>query len=761
MGNSITRRGFIGGSAVAAMGAVAALSLSGCAPTNSTPGESTPDGPGGSTTGGTGGYVLNPQDESYNTYTSDCAALFEPIQVGPLKLKNRLIKSAAGSDTATAVGTELMSLNAIEYYTRFARGGASMVLIETGTINRLGFDPTVAANRLAVQNRDDGIEHAKQLTDSIHQYDCYVGYQLSSPGGPVGPLPTNDLTTDEIKDYVKQMGEAGLRLKKAGFDALEIKGATSDGLNGFLSRRVNTRNDEYGCQNLKNRTRFFAEMIAEVKRVCGADFAVFALINGAEENDTALGVNDKYLTIEETCAIAKLLEEAGADLVQVRVGTNTEITMWAPDVNHAAYKSNGMTGYGNLFDYSKHFSGILDGSHSGTGCFIPACAEIKKGLKVPVGCAGAMDPRLAPDFINDAVKRGDIDLVFLNRCLTVDPELPNKLKAGKRDEIAPCCHCMHCHARPLGFPDEVCRVNATTQNAFIKALTTEAAALPPSTAKNTMGPMPEGYDLIPATTKKKVMVIGGGPAGMEAARVAAQRGHTVSLYEKESSLGGLLKTADAYKGSHEHLTDLIDYLVHQQELYGVDVHTGTEVTASLVDEQKPDAIVVAVGGSRESKLSSTGNVNVVGVIGLAGAKLGEKVVILGAGAQAVDMAFYLLAQGKSVQMVHEGTPDDVDKEQSPWFRLIVLPHLYAKGVKVWNESRVLSVGDGGVTIATQSDVNKTISCDTVVECYDMAKNLDLAKALESKYEVYTAGDCAYPWNIQQAILKGHLAARKI
>lgn len=740
----LSRRSFVGGSALAAVGATLASAgaLTGCSS------EPKSGGSGGSDSSSTDagsvapGSAINPQDESYTTYTTDYSALFEPIQAGPLKLKNRLIKSSAGSDTSN-VESAIVDQNAIDYYTNMAKGGIAMIMVETGTIRHLGFDPSVSPERLRVDNPEDGIEPAKALTDSIHEHDCYVGYQLSGPGNLGQPPVVNDISTEDIKAYVQDMAAAAQRLQRAGFDCLEIKGATTDGLNAFLSRRENMREDEYGPQSMENRIRFFAEMVSAVKEACGDDFAVAVLINGMEENDEMLGANDKFITIEESTEFAQLLEAAGADIIQIRVASpGQEITCWAPDCNHAAYRVNGMTGFGNLFDYDVHWNGMIDGNHSGAGSFIPACSHIKQAVSVPVGCAGSMDPRLAPDMINDAVANGDIDLVFLNRPITVDPEMPNKLQAGKREEVAPCTRCLHCHARPLGFPDETCRVNASTQHAY-------------------MDSMPEGYDPLPADTAKKVMVVGGGPAGMEAARIAAERGHEVSLYEKDASLGGLMKTASAFKGEHERLQDLIDYLSLQQELKGVEVHTDTEVTPELVDEVSPDAVVVAVGGDRETKLSAAGSTNVVGLGDFQLGEIGDNVVIVGAGAQAIDTAFYLLAEGKKITMVHSGAADEVDKEQSIWFQHILLPHLYAQGVRIFSEAEVTEVTDEGLVITTDMGYEKVVACDTVLECYDMIVNDSLAQELEGKYEVHAVGDCSEPWNIQKAIFSGNVAARAI
>ncbi|NTW29440.1 MAG: FAD-dependent oxidoreductase [Coriobacteriia bacterium] len=734
----LTRRGFIEGVTVAALGVTAASVLSGC----------------GSSTTQTAAPAeksmfvdtLNPQDTKYDTYTTDYAAIFSPIKVGSLTLKNRIIKTGAGSDTHSSKPP--LSQNSLDYMTNFAKGGAAVVMMDGGVMAPYGFNGLTSTT---FKTFDEATAGAKVMSDAVHAAGAYVGFQMTT--GSLGPaaaiLQVDTLSVAQIKQLTANFAQQALAAKKAGFDIVEFKGATSDDMNAFITRRQNKRKDEYGPQSIENRARWLCEIVQAMKAACGKDFVVSTLINVYEENDAKLGDNDKYLTVEESVEVAKLLEKAGVDWIQVRVGTpGLEPACWAPDQMHAGFHADGMTGYGTQFDYSSHFEGLQDGKHHGVGAFIPGAALIKKAVKIPVGCAGYMDPRTAPDLMNNAVKNGDIDLIFMNRPLTVDPELPNKLKAKKRDEVAPCTRCFHCHTAGISPKEpELCRVNAATQRAYTAAL-------------------PEGYVLAPAKTVKNVMVIGGGPGGMEAARRAAQKGHKVTLYEKGTSLGGLVKTASGFKGSHERLEDLIAFLTKQQTLNKVTVVTGKEVDAAFVDTVKPDAIIVAVGGKRDAKFASStvASPKVVNIGSYDNSKVGSNVVILGAGAQAVDLTFYLLAQGKKVQMVHADVAAKLDKEQSAHFRQYIPPHLQAKGVKIWSESTPQKIVDGGIVIKTGAGIETTLKCDTVVECWDILANTTLADALKSKYTVSLVGDCASAGkdkNILYAIQAGYDAARAI
>jgi len=684
--------------------------------------------------------MLNPQDESYDAYSGDVSAIFSPIKVGHMNLKNRIVKASAGSDTLPR-GSVTMAQNTMDYYGRMADGGAALIIVEDGCVGGFGMNPQT---KLATATVEEGIAEAKKLADRVHAGGAYIGTQLGI-GSPLDPGDVNAYTLDEIHAMVKSYGDAVRNLKAAGFDCVEMKGATTDGLNQFVTRRINAREDEYGCQTEENRVRFFVEIIKEMRAAAGDDFSILTLINAMEENDVSLGDSDKFIKIEEAQYLAKALEDAGADLVQVRVATGgQEANCWAPDTNHCAYKAHGTTGYGTQFDYSMHFDGKMDGAHSGLGAYIPLAKEIKKVLKVPVGCAGYVDPRTAPDMMNAVIANGDMDILFLNRPLTVDPELPNKLQAGKRDEIAPCTRCFHCHNKshkgPRGYDPECCRVNATTQYAYNE--------------------FPEGYELTAAEAPKKIMVIGGGVAGLEAARISAERGHDVTLYEKNGYLGGMLLFAEAVKGPHERLGDLLAYLTRQQEVKGVKVVTGQEVTVDFVKEQNPDAVIVAVGGARTSKYSGANVIDLETAYATM-AQLPENVLFLGAGVQAVDMAQHMLAMGKKITMVHEGDWDMVDKEQSGWVRKYVRAHMYAHGARVYNESTVDAVNADSVDITMRAGVKKNIPCDVVIEAYDMIPNTALAEEIQKAgYEVHMAG-CDAPSNFQKSIHAGYKVGRYI
>jgi thioredoxin reductase len=303
---------------------------------------------------------------------------------------------------------------------------------------------------------------------------------------------------------------------------------------------------------------------------------------------------------------------------------------------------------------------------------------------------------------------------------------------------------MHCHfdKDKEGNTYEHCRVNACTQRAYRDA-------------------MPEGYDPLPVTTAKNVMVVGGGPAGMEAARIAAQRGHKVTLYEKSSKVGGLLTFASKVKGPHENLDDLRNYLERQLELKGVTVVTGKEVDANFINQEKPDVVILATGGLRDHlNFVETEGTKIMDIYSYSSPDIGEKVTIVGGNAQAIDTALYLMAQGKHITIVSPDPLAKLAKGHSNWVRTFELPMLYSHGTRVWPNAKIVSVGNGEVTILGETGIESVVECDTIIEAMDMLPNTSILDGI-SGIEAYAIGDCKEPWNIADAIAAGNLTARKI
>ena len=685
---------------------------------------------------------LNPQDYDFRDPDSDLSAIFSPWKFGGLSLNHRMVKSAAGSDTQKGSEEE-----AVEYYANFAKGGVEMVWVE----DFLKFhDNFPSARATAIED-----SHVKAVVDGVHKAGGYIGYQLSCMGRSFSGFDAataamyesafaEHLTREEVKLVQEDFINGAKKMKDLGFDAVEINAAGNNIGQAFFSRQRNHRDDEYGPQSFENRARFVGEIITGIKEVCGKDFPVQVLINGIEENDIDIGQADLSTTVEENCKICKSLEEFGADSLHVRLGVfRMHVCQFASDLYFTGNGIIGTTANGTRFDFSRHFEGKLLANHDAYGMMLNVAKEIKEAVSIPVGTVTCMNPAHAPKFFNDAIANGMCDFFIMNRPLTVDTEYVNKLREGRLDEIAPCTRCMHCHFdyNEEGKTYEHCRVNAATQRAWHDE-------------------MPEGATPLPGDGDKKVMVIGGGPAGMEAARIAAQRGYDVTLYEKNGMLGGLLTFANVIKGPHENLDDLRKYLIRQQELKGVKVVTGTEVTREMIEQEAPDYVVLAVGGKRpELELSSNGATTVISLDDIATTEIGDNVTIIGGNAQAVDAAQYLIAQGKHVTMVSPEGKEKLDKGQSSWVKQFTIPMLYANGTRLWPNASVKEVRDGEIVIDGETGCDIVVKCDTVIDARDMLPNTGLIDGLS--IPAVAVGDCNAPFNIAEAIAAGNIAARRI
>lgn len=737
---NVSRRSFLRGAGLAAVGAgLAGASLTGCAPqpTTAATGNELASTGGASDSDVIYQALVNPQDYDYRQDTTDFATLFSPWKLGTLEIKNRMVKSAAGSATYLAGYTDELR----QYYVNFAQGGVGMIWVE-------GEAFAMPADGSAVSN--ETVEFFTSLTDELKSYGAHVGFQWA----PFGIAPS-ELTIEAIKSIEAAGAALAAQLQAMGFEAMEINAAGFNQGEQFLSRFHNDRDDEYGAGSIENRARFVVECIQEIKKICGEDFAVQVLIDLAEESDnltnnpTLMDMDcdltkpySKTTTVDEGIALAQQFEAAGADSMHLRLGPlSNHPCQFGSDLYFIVNGIEGATGFGTQFDFSRHFGGELIGNHSGAGMTLNMVARYKEALSIPCGAVTYMDPAHAPDFFEEALTSGKVDFYMMTRPLTVDPEYVNKLAEGRADEIMPCTRCFHCHigSNEMNAAMGYCRVNALTQRVMREG-------------------GPSAYELEPAPTPKKVLVAGGGPGGMEAARIAALRGHEVILCEKKGSLGGLLSFASQIKGPHENLDDYRAYLERQCELAGVDVRCNAEVTADLVASEAPDALVLACGGVRDSLSVSGGNVapieNYMNVEG-------DNVIVWGSNAQAFDIALWMTVHKKNVTIVTPDGVDELDMQQSQHAQRFMTTSLYALGVRPYTHAAITSVADGVATVHSDDmDCDVRIPCDAIIDAANMLPNDGLLSQV-SVAETYAVGDCANPFNIAMAVRAGNDAGRAI
>ena len=684
---------------------------------------------------------VNPQrpESEWRTAEKGLSHVLSPVKIGNIEISNRIVKSAAGS----ACYLNGLTDELFEYYLNFAKGGVELIYFES-------------VAELEITSYEDGypaevVEWCNRLCDECAKYGSTLGYQISGFGSG-----ENAMTTEEIQAARDLWAAKAIGLKQLGFKAVEFNCAGFNMPEHLLSRFHNTRTDEYGTASLENRARFVTEMIEKVKAEV-PDMNVQILLDCAEENDNIANnptimtldadVTNPHVfvtTIEEGCEFAKLFEKAGADSLHLRLGPlGHHVAQFGADLYFILNGIEGVTGFGTQYDFDRHWEGKVIGDTQGCGLALDIAAMYKKAVSIPCGLVTYMDPAHAPDLFDDAIAEGKIDFMLMNRPLTVDTEYVNKLKENRLDEIAPCTRCLHCHigSNQANRVDGYCRVNALTQRVM-----TENG--------------PATYELPEITTKKKVMVIGGGPAGMEAARIAAKRGHDVTLYEKRASLGFMLDFAAMVKGPHENLADLKKYLERQLEINGVTVKTGVEVTKEMINAEAPDAVILAVGGLRD-ELNVEGNTPVISMDEFMFTEMGDKVLVYGGNMQAYDAALWLTVQKKKhVTIVTDAPVSDLDKGQSQHAKRMMTTALYSLGTQAYPGATLVSAKDGIATITSDTGVEMQLKCDAIVNGKDMLPNTSLVDGIDCK-EVYTIGDCASPYNIALAIRGGNDAGRAV
>lgn len=660
--------------------------------------------------------------------TSSFPHLTSPLTLGNgLSLRNRMVKAPQSSWFFEPDGST--GQRAADFYEALAAGGVGLLIVSAIT-----WRPDHPYGPYGALSDDKFIPGMKKLVERVHAHNCPVLCQLHhggpsaaaghGGGNPVGssdkaledlPSPgkaARGLTREEIEEDRNLYLEAAGRVKACGFDGIEVHCAHGYYLESFLSRVWNTRNDEYGPQSMENRTRLIVEIITELRRRHGKNFTIGLRMNGQEWG--AKGA----LTNEEAVEAAKIFEKAGVDYISVSgYGYGPLPWRYLPD-------------YWPYPEPEEHMKPYMD-DFRGLGLLVPRAEAIKKAVTVPVITVGRMDEVKG----EAAIAQGKADLVAFGRYLWADPEFPNKVMEGRIDDIVRCTRCGTCEDPPAGRPRR-CRVNPAMGRESELAIT-------------------------PTSTPKKVLVIGGGPAGMETARVAALRGHKVVLCEKSSALGGKLPLASMIKGSDvENIRSIVPYLKGQLAKLPVEVRLNTAVDADYVRRESPDAVVIATGGlytlpglpgenrRNVSSVNSLGKQVKLPLI-IFGPDLlhkltklflpiGKRVVIIGGKIEGVQGALFLGKRGRQVCVLEDGP--ELGKGIPPRYMVRIPSWFQQHGIRTFTDVTFREITEKGVIYRDREGKEHLAEGDTVMVLTSQKPDYSLKNAIEGfVQEVHMAG----------------------
>jgi NADPH-dependent 2,4-dienoyl-CoA reductase/sulfur reductase-like enzyme len=474
-------------------------------------------------------------------------------------------------------------------------------------------------------------------------------------------------------------------------------------LGGFLSPKLNQRTDEFGG-SLENRTRIVVEMITQIKRLTGSDFPVCVRISADDYMEGGIG-------LAESPQMAKIFESAGADVISVSAGSH--------ETQHLSNDTMRMEE-----DFKR-----------------PLFEAIKSAVKVPIIVAGGYrNPEKAEKIVADGIA----DFLGMARSFLADAKWAQKAAEGRSEDIRRCVSCGECLYRLGGkftYP-QGCSVNAVFSREGSWA------------------------EIKPAEIKKKVMIVGGGPAGMEAARVASLRGHDVTLYEKKGELGGQLVLAASPTGK-ERLIWIREYLATQLEKQQVKVKLGSTMTMEIIASENPDEIIVATGA--EPKIPDFVDVNDARLVSawdiLSGEteRTNQKVVIVGGSMMGCETAEFLAERGNEVSVIKMRPGADMAVDCEPTNRQGLLEALDANKVNLLSDYKIENFTSDGAKIVKRGTGDElTLAADTIVLALGSSPQRQLAEALEKAgRRFHPIGDCENPHNIRQAIYQGALIGRMI
>lgn len=643
--------------------------------------------------------------------------LLSSIRIGNTTVRNRTIMAPMNTNYANQDGS--ISKRFADYFVERAKGGVGLIIISPGYIDRR------SKKRAGSLLLDDEryVPALREFTDRIHSHGAKILQQLNHNGrlltsskelktagglcvGPsavahvlTGEIP-HVLTVPEILHLEELFVLSAVNAKAAGYDGVEIHGAHGYLVNQFLSNYSNKRTDEYGG-SMKNRMRFALEIVRKIRKAVGEDFIISFRLCGEEYNPGGFCIDDAVV-------LARELEKEGVDLLNLTFG-NTESPKTALKMFPPAAAER--------------------------GCYAHYALPVRRAVNIPVAVVGRIT---SPECAEEILESGQADMVTMGREFLCDPYFVEKCVTGRRDEIRQCVACLQgCYERLAKEEPLTCLYNP-----FV------------------------GREHIPVEKSEKpkdVWVIGAGPAGMEAARVASMRGHRVKLFERTDRLGGQVILAATPPGK----TELLEIIRYYSAVLGkeknLSIELKHEVTAEEIINAAPDAVILAVGSDPLAlPLPGLDQDNVVsGRDVLSGAHCGERIVVCGGGQVGIETALFLEEQNKHVELIE--MTDKLAADAGPLNHARLLRELYDNNITVYPLTKLLRV-EGSNVVVDRDGEQLNLEADTVVLALGARPRSELEKALnESSYngEIIKVGDCIRAGRILDATADGAAVALKI
>lgn len=645
--------------------------------------------------------------------------LFETLTVKKTTFKNRIF--AAPDSMKTLTDHDYLNNRTIDELRWRAQGGAAAVTYGDGIVHPTGSVDWNPKIRLYEPRCERGL---LDYANAIYESHAISSIELNHGGmhlhddnrinyGPSDMIDTQDqgdsvgkrvhkiheMPKDVIEEVVDAYGKAALRAKKCGIEMVLVHAGHGWLLSQFRSPVLNRRTDEFGGSP-ENRARFTTMVLDRIRKYCGPDYPIEVRVCWKE------GLTEGY-QLEDTIEFCKLLEAHGADLIHISAGS-----LHYPETTPLTHPG--------WFDLEE-------------GTNVEAAAEIKKHLHIPVGAVGNISD---PHYMERIIAEGKVDYVVVGRALIADPYLPYKAMMGQMEDIRPCTGCLSCHTGGYCHTAIHCSVNPVIgRDDYFTHM-----------------PMP--------SVPKKVLIAGAGPAGMECAITAAERGHEVILCEKRDRLGGILPIIDKEPFKYR-IDRYVKYLEHTLRKSKVEIRLNTEVTPELVSRIRPDVLVAAVGGVPVS-LSIPGFEKAIPILELyeKEPEIGDRVVVLGGGFAGIECAVGLAMQGKKpvvVEMTDKiAAGADVPGQGTGIIQIEALEMQIKKyGIEVHLNTRCTAIEDNGVICIDKDGKEQKYQADCVVAATGIRADMETVNRLrDCVLDFHLIGDCYRPGLIRTAVRDG-------